>query len=189
FLPPSDACRDSAGEGQERLCIGTTSMKNFRGWWRKVRQAFSPQPSASKRRWPRASQLEVLQLEERNLLTTPKVVLISLDGATPTLINQYLQTGVLSPDQGLGYLFTHGLEAQQNLTVTPSLTAPGHIAIATGSSAANNDIDANTFHLLASPFTSTVSGFAAPIGGSSRHRASGSSRPPPNPLTVAPPHP
>src|SRR5262245_28415198 len=131
---------------------------NIRGWWRKLRHAFSPRPSASVRRRPRA--LEVLQLEERNLLTTPQVVLISLDGATPTLINQYLQTGVLSPDQGLGYLYTHGLEAQRNLTVTPSLTAPGHIAIVTGSSAANNDIDANTFHLLASPFPSNVSGFA-----------------------------
>src|SRR5262245_44608926 len=141
-------------------------MRNIRGWWRKLRQAFSHRHSPAGRQ-PRP--LEVLQLEERNLLTTPKVVLISLDGATPTLINQYLQTGVLSPDQGLGYLYTHGLEAQQNLTVTPSLTAPGHIAIATGSSAANNDIDANTFHLLASPFNSTVSGFAAPIGGYDIH--------------------
>src|SRR5262245_45128615 len=118
-------------------------MRNIRGWWRTLRHAFSPRPSPAGRR-PRA--LGVLHLEVRKLLTTPKVVLITLDGATPALINQYLQTGVLSPDQGLGYLFTHGLEAQQNLTVTPSLTAPGHIAIATGSSAANNDIDANTFH-------------------------------------------
>ena len=55
--------------------------------------------------------------------------------------------------------------ALRNITVSPSLTAPGHIAIATGSTAAANDIVANTFHLIASPFTSNISGFAAPIGG------------------------
>ncbi len=32
----------------------------------------------------------------------PKVILISLDGATPRLVNQYLASGVLSPDKGLG---------------------------------------------------------------------------------------
>lgn len=95
----------------------------------------------------------------------PKVILISLDGATPRLINQYLADGTLSPDKGLGLLASQGLVAEQNLTVTPSLTAPGHIAIATGSTAANNDINANTFHLVASPFNQNISGFAAPIGG------------------------
>src|SRR5215510_14211407 len=183
FFPHGGPGKDSAGNGQERYCRGTTSMRNFHGWWRNLRHVFSPRSSSSERQRPRA--LEVLQLEERNLLTTPKVVLISLDGATPTLINQYLQTGVLSPDQGLGYLYTHGLEAQQNLTVTPSLTAPGHLAIATGSSAANNDIDANTFHLLASPFNSNVSGFAAPIGGYDIHGPAESSEPTANPLWLA----
>src|SRR5262245_63644240 len=51
------------------------------------------------------------------------------------------------------------------MTISPSLTAPGHIAIATGSRAARNDVVANTFHLVASPFATTISGFAAPIGG------------------------
>jgi hypothetical protein len=72
---------------------------------------------------------------------------------------------VLPADQGLGLLRSQGVFADQNTTIAPSLTAPGHIAIATGSTAANNDIIANTFHLVASPFTSNVSGFAAPIGG------------------------
>jgi hypothetical protein len=40
-----------------------------------------------------------------------------------------------------------------------------HITIATGSAAAKTDIASNTFHLLASPFTSNISGFGAPIGG------------------------
>ena len=96
---------------------------------------------------------------------SPKVVLISLDGATPRLVNQYLESGVLSPDKGLGLLASKGLVAKQNETITPSLTAPGHVAIATGSSAANNDINANSFHLVASPFTQNISGFGAPIGG------------------------
>jgi predicted AlkP superfamily pyrophosphatase or phosphodiesterase len=95
----------------------------------------------------------------------PKVILISLDGATPQLINQYLADGILSSSQGLGLLQSQGIVAQQNITITPSLTAPGHIAIATGSSAAKNDIDANTFHLVASPFKENISGFNAPIGG------------------------
>jgi predicted AlkP superfamily pyrophosphatase or phosphodiesterase len=62
-------------------------------------------------------------------------------------------------------LQSKGIRANQNTTISPSLTAPGHIAIATGSTAANNDVLANTFHLVASPFTFNISGFAAPIGG------------------------
>src|SRR5262245_8238430 len=95
----------------------------------------------------------------------PKVIVISLDGATPRLVDQYMASGALSPTQGLGLLQHKGVRAEQNTTVSPSLTAPGHIAIATGSTAAHNDIIANTFHLVASPFTTTISGFAAPIGG------------------------
>jgi predicted AlkP superfamily pyrophosphatase or phosphodiesterase len=96
---------------------------------------------------------------------TPKVVLISLDGATPRLVEQFIRDGVLARGEGLALLRERGVFAERNVAITPTLTAPSHIAIATGSSAARNDIDANTFHLLVSPFGSTVSGFAAPIGG------------------------
>src|SRR5262245_43738848 len=96
---------------------------------------------------------------------TPKVVVISLDGATPRIVQQYLSAGVLRHDRGLGLLASHGFTATLNSTVAPSLTAPGHIAIATGSTAADNDVVANTFHLVASPFLFTISGFGAPIGG------------------------
>lgn len=99
------------------------------------------------------------------VLARPKVVLISLDGATPRLIDQYLASGVLSQNEGLGLLKNVGVSADRNLTITPSLTAPAHIAIATGSTAANNDINANSFHLVASPFNQNISGFGAPIGG------------------------
>ena len=95
----------------------------------------------------------------------PKVVLISLDGMSPRFVNQYLQDGTLKPDAGIGRVLKQGFSAKQNLTVTPSLTAVGHVAIATGSTAANNDVMSNTFHLVASPFSNTVSGFSAPIGG------------------------
>ncbi len=101
----------------------------------------------------------------------PKVVLISLDGATPRLVNEYLSKGILSQNQGLGLLKRHGIVAQQNVTCTASLTAACHIAIGTGSTAAHNDINTNSFHLVASPFDNgrgqltTISGFAAPIGG------------------------
>ena len=69
-------------------------------------------------------------------LAAPKVVIISLDGATPRFVDQYLATGVLGPNEGLGLLKRVGIHAEQNVTISPSLTAPGHIAIATGSTAA-----------------------------------------------------
>src|SRR5262245_12772384 len=81
----------------------------------------------------------------------PRVIVISLDGATPALVQEFLDNGA-SSHEGLDLLKSVGLRAERNLTVTPSLTAPAHIAITTGSSAARNDIPANTFHLVASPF-------------------------------------
>jgi predicted AlkP superfamily pyrophosphatase or phosphodiesterase len=95
----------------------------------------------------------------------PKVVLISLDGATNTIVKEYLKNGVLDPTKGLGLLANQGVFASGNQKITPSLTAPSHIAIATGSTAVNNDINSNSFHLIASPFDRNISGFAAPIGG------------------------
>ena len=95
----------------------------------------------------------------------PKVVLISLDGAKPDLIQHYLRSGALSWQSGLGRLVRNGVVAGQNITATPSLTAVSHIAIATGSTAAHNDISANTYHAIAQPIGQTLSGFGGPIGG------------------------
>src|SRR5262245_33344083 len=95
----------------------------------------------------------------------PQVVVISLDGAKPDLVERYLGTGVLDDRRGLGRLARRGIVADRNTTATPSLTAVAHIAIATGSTSVHNDIAANTFHAVASPITSSISGFAAPIGG------------------------
>ncbi|MBC8102972.1 MAG: alkaline phosphatase family protein, partial [Cytophagales bacterium] len=97
----------------------------------------------------------------------PRVIIISLDGASPRFAEQYLSDGTLPANQGLGLLRSQGIFADQNLTITPSLTAPAHIAIATGANASANNINANAFHAIASPlFTAgNASGFAAPIGG------------------------
>jgi predicted AlkP superfamily pyrophosphatase or phosphodiesterase len=95
----------------------------------------------------------------------PKVILISLDGATPYLLNEYMDKGVIKANEGLGLLKSTGVVAIQNITCTPSLTAACHTTIGTGSRAARNNINANSFHLVASPFTQNISGFAAPIGG------------------------
>jgi predicted AlkP superfamily pyrophosphatase or phosphodiesterase len=93
------------------------------------------------------------------------VVLISLDGATPRLVNEYLNTGVLNPREGLGLLRNNGVMALQNITCSPSLTAACHTTLNSGATTAKHDVPANGFHLVASPFKSNISGFAAPIGG------------------------
>ena len=141
-------------------------MKTIRKLWKK--------PCPEKRSAAHRAHLGVEGLEPRVVPSTaPRVVLISLDGATPRLVDQYLASGALPSNQGLGLLKSVGVEAVQNITITPSLTAPGHIAIATGSTANNNDINANSFNLIANPFytitsgnvrATSISGFAAPIG-------------------------
>ena len=95
----------------------------------------------------------------------PRVVLISLDGAAPHLVQAFTRDGTLPADRGLGLLAQRGVVAERNVTTNPSLTAVSHVAIATGSNPARNDIPGNTFHLHASPFTTNASGFGAPIGG------------------------
>src|SRR5215467_11874790 len=79
---------------------------------------------------------------------TPKAVIISLDGATPRIIEQLNANGQLNPNEGIKLLRAKGFSAQQNITIAPSLTAAAHIAIATGSIAAANDVVSNTFHLV-----------------------------------------
>jgi len=95
----------------------------------------------------------------------PRVVLISLDGAKPDLVEKYLKDGSLDPHSGLGRLKEHGVVAEQNITATPSVTAVAHIAIATGSTAVHNGISANSFHPVGASIVTSTSGFAAPIGG------------------------
>jgi predicted AlkP superfamily pyrophosphatase or phosphodiesterase len=95
---------------------------------------------------------------------SPKVVVISLDGAKPDLIRKYLDEGVLPKNGGLDRI-SRGVVARQNVTATPSLTAVAHIAIATGSTAVHNDIPSNTFQNVTAAINTSASGFAAAIGG------------------------
>jgi predicted AlkP superfamily pyrophosphatase or phosphodiesterase len=99
--------------------------------------------------------------DERSEDRPPQVVVISLDGARPDLVEDFLEDRALDRKTGLGRLKTHGVVAKQNITVTPSVTAVAHIAIATGSIAAHNNITANTFHPVAATTLTSISGFAA----------------------------
>lgn len=94
-----------------------------------------------------------------------QVVLISLDGATPRFIDEYLKKGILDSNKGLGLLKSRGVVARRNITCNPSLTAACHTTIHSGATVARHDVVANSFHLVASPFRQNISGFAAPIGG------------------------
>ena len=100
-----------------------------------------------------------------SVTTRSQVVLISLDGATPRIIDEYLANGVLNRRTGLGLLQSRGVSAQRNITCNPSLTAACHTTLNSGSTTARHDVVSNTFHLVASLFRQNVSGFAAPIGG------------------------
>lgn len=95
----------------------------------------------------------------------PKIIVISLDGAKPDFIQNYIATHVLPQNSGLGLLLNKGSRATQNVTTTTSLTAVAHLAIATGSTDVHNDVPSNTFHAVAGTIASTISGFGAPIGG------------------------
>jgi len=120
----------------------------------------------------------------RNGRKSPKVVLISLDGAKPDFIQTFIDEGVLPRDGGLARL-SRGVVARQNVTTSPSLTAVAHIAIATGSTAVDNDIPSNTFQAVAAPINSSISGFAAPIGGYQINPLGPSPAPTASPLWVA----
>jgi predicted AlkP superfamily pyrophosphatase or phosphodiesterase len=107
----------------------------------------------------------VLALSTLSAEAAPKVILISLDGNAQAILEPFFADGTIPLTQGLGILRTAGSYASTNITITPSITAAAHIAIATGSSAAANDVPNNTFHAVSSAFTQNISGFGAPIGG------------------------
>ncbi|MBM7694188.1 putative AlkP superfamily phosphohydrolase/phosphomutase [Peribacillus deserti] len=72
-----------------------------------------------------------------------KVVLISFDGMRNDLTKQYLNEGKLP---NIKRLTEKGVMAEKTSTVTPSLTAPSHAAIATGSRPAKTGIVSNQWH-------------------------------------------
>jgi len=115
---------------------------------------------------------------------SPRVVLISLDGAKPNFIQRFIDDRTLPHDGGLARLSRHGAVALQNVTASPSLTAVSHIEIATGSTSVHNDIPSNTFQAIVQPTFSSISGFAAPIGGYNVSPLGPSPKPTAQPLWV-----
>jgi len=94
---------------------------------------------------------------------TPKVVVVSLDGAAAWLVEEMLARGVLPPNGALARLARDGARAQGMVPVTPSLTAAAHVAMFTGAYAERNGIVGNSLLLPGDPVSRTTSGFAAPI--------------------------
>jgi hypothetical protein len=82
----------------------------------------------------------------------PKVILISLDGATDTIVDKYLQNGVLDAKTGLGLLKSKGVAATDNETITPSLTAAAHIASEAKDYRVSGGVGNDTFYLLPSRY-------------------------------------
>src|SRR5215472_17282869 len=58
-----------------------------------------------------------------------KVVVISLDGCKPAIVQQLLASGDLNSNKGLGLLLSRGAFASGSMPASPSLTAPNHIAL------------------------------------------------------------
>ena len=92
-----------------------------------------------------------------------RVVLLSLDGAGTETLHQLYREGQLSAG-GFARFFREGQVADRLVPVDPTLTATNHISLATGYPAGRTGIVGNSFHPAGSPFSETVSGFAAPIG-------------------------
>ena len=104
------------------------------------------------------------QQQRHQSFSTTQTIVLSADGISYFMLKDYLEKGLLSRESGIGYLAEKGVFVPSTVT-TPSVTAPSHIAIATGSIAAKNDITTNNVHLIRSPFEENLSGFLAPIGG------------------------
>ena len=115
---------------------------------------------------------------------SPPVVIISLDGAKPDFIQQFIDEGVLPRDGGLARLSRHGAVAVQNITASPSLTAVSHIEIATGRPPSTTTFPRTPSRRSSGRATSSLSGFAAPIGGYRESPLGPSPRPAALPLWV-----
>jgi len=89
-----------------------------------------------------------------------KVILISFDGMKNDYTNQYVQENKLPHIQ---QLLENGVTAKNPMTITPSLTAPSHAAIATGATPKETGIVSNHFHEPSTALDKEKSGFRAEI--------------------------
>ena len=92
--------------------------------------------------------------------TNRKVILISFDGMKNDYMNQYVQENKLPHIQ---QLLENGVTAKNPMTITPSLTAPSHAAIATGATPKETGIVSNHFHEPSTALDNEKSGFRAEI--------------------------
>jgi len=94
--------------------------------------------------------------------TRPRVVLLSLDGADAATLHDLERRGELTG--GFARLRREGEEAAALLPVDPTVTSTNHVSLVTGFPPGRTGIVGNKLHLHDAPWTSTVSGFATPIG-------------------------
>jgi predicted AlkP superfamily pyrophosphatase or phosphodiesterase len=93
---------------------------------------------------------------------SPKVVMLSLDGASAAELHQLHEEGALTAG-GFDRFFREGQVADRLVPVNPTITAVNHISLATGYPPSLTGIVGNRFHPAGTPFLDSVSGFAAPI--------------------------
>ncbi|HVN75905.1 MAG TPA: alkaline phosphatase family protein, partial [Thermoanaerobaculaceae bacterium] len=92
-----------------------------------------------------------------------RVVVLSLDGFAAARHRENLRDGVYADPDGVK-AFERAYVVERAIPVNPTLTAPSHIAIATGAFPTVTGIVSNTFHSPGTPILQAASGFDAPIG-------------------------
>ncbi|AHN24088.1 nucleotide pyrophosphatase/phosphodiesterase family protein [Lysinibacillus varians] len=90
--------------------------------------------------------------------TERKIVLISFDGMKNDYTKKYVQENKLPH---IKQMLANGVTAKNPSTITPSLTAPSHAAIATGATPKQTGIVSNHFHEPNTAIDNEESGFQA----------------------------
>ncbi|WP_051348482.1 alkaline phosphatase family protein [Peribacillus kribbensis] len=89
-----------------------------------------------------------------------QTILISFDGMRNDLTRHYVKQGKLPHIKNL---IEQGETAEKPKTITPSLTAPSHAAIATGERPSKTGIVSNQFHNREKPLRNVDDSFQAPL--------------------------
>jgi predicted AlkP superfamily pyrophosphatase or phosphodiesterase len=85
-----------------------------------------------------------------------KVILLSVDGMRNDLTHQYMQEGALPHIQSIS---DSGITAEYSITVSPSLTAPSHAAMATGAVPSETGMVSNKWQNPDEPLASKENAF------------------------------
>ncbi len=96
--------------------------------------------------------------------STPKVVMISLDGTPDYLLDRFLKDGTLPSDGAFAKIRKNGMVAEAVLPVNVASTGPSHLSIFTGASPAMTGIVGNSFRSIDQPWSSPLlTAFDQPI--------------------------